>query len=111
MIYLLTTICLLLGVLFHVMVKVTGYKKKFPELTFRTIWKVFLKEEWDSLIVSAWFFYVGYRAWKSGTAGWTWIGNTPKWVESDKRAPFFSVGQVIFVLVLSVLEPELSSFT
>ena len=54
------------------------------------------------ILGSAWFFYVGYRAWKSGTAGWTWIGNTPKWVESDKRAPFFSVGQVIFGLILFV---------
>lgn len=58
MIYVLTTICLLLGVLFHAMVKVTGYKKKFPELTFRTIWKVFLKEEWDSLLVSALVLFV-----------------------------------------------------
>ena|SRR5688572_7021532 len=58
MIYILTITCLLLGVLFHVMVKVTGYKKTFPELTFRTIWKVFLKEEWDSLIVSALVLFV-----------------------------------------------------
>lgn len=58
MIYLLTTICLILGVLFHVMVKVTGYKKTFPELTIKTIWKVFFKEEWDSLIVSALVLFV-----------------------------------------------------
>ena len=52
MIYLLTTICILFGVLFHVMVKVTAYRKTFPNLTFTTIWKVFIKEEWDSLMVS-----------------------------------------------------------
>lgn len=52
MIYLLTTVCVILGVLFHVMMKVTGYKKQFPTLTFTTIWATFLREEWDSLMVS-----------------------------------------------------------
>jgi hypothetical protein len=52
MIYLLTTVVFILGVLLHVMIKVTGYKKAFPTLSFGAIWATFLKEEWDSLIVS-----------------------------------------------------------
>lgn len=52
MIYALTNISFILGVLFHIMIKVTGYKKTFPALTITTIWGVFFKEEWDSLIVS-----------------------------------------------------------
>ena len=53
MIYFLTIIAFLLGVLFHVMVKVMGYKRQFSNLTFKTIWGTFFKEEWDSLMVSA----------------------------------------------------------
>ncbi len=53
MIYFLTSIALLLGVLFHIMVKIMGYKKQFPTLTFNSIWGTFFKEEWDSLMVSA----------------------------------------------------------
>jgi hypothetical protein len=52
MIYTLTIILFLIGVLFHAMVKVTGYKKQFEKLTFLTIWRVFFNEEWDSLLVS-----------------------------------------------------------
>ena len=52
MIYLLTTVVFLLGVLLHIMIKVTGYKKAFPTLTFGSIWNTFFKEEWDSLMVS-----------------------------------------------------------
>ena len=53
MIYFLTTVSLLFGVLFHIMVKVMGYKKTFPTLSFKSIWGTFFKEEWDSLMVSA----------------------------------------------------------
>ena len=52
MIYLLTTVVFMLGVFLHVMIKITGYKKTFPELSFGSIWHTFFKEEWDSLIVS-----------------------------------------------------------
>jgi hypothetical protein len=52
MIYILTTVCQLLGVFFHVMIKVAGYKKQFPTLSFKLIWGTFFKEEWDSLIRS-----------------------------------------------------------
>src|SRR6187402_1148876 len=52
MIYFLTILSLFIGVMFHVMVKIMGYKKQFPTLGFVTIWKTFFKEEWDSLIVS-----------------------------------------------------------
>ena len=52
MIYLLTTICLLFGVLFHVMIKIDSYRKTFPTLTFSTIWKTFFREEWNTLIGS-----------------------------------------------------------
>lgn len=52
MIYLLTTVVFILGVLLHVMIKITGYKKTFPTLSFGAIWGTFFKEEWDSLIVS-----------------------------------------------------------
>ena len=58
MIYLLTTIVFVLGVMFHVMIKITGYKKTFPTLTIKTIWGVFFKEEWDSLCVSALVLFV-----------------------------------------------------
>ena len=53
MIYFLTSVSLLFGVMFHVMVKVMGYKKQFPTLSFGNIWSTFFKEEWDSLMVSA----------------------------------------------------------
>ncbi len=53
MIYFLTSVSLLFGVMFHVMVKVMGYKKQFPTLSFGNIWGTFFKEEWDSLMVSA----------------------------------------------------------
>jgi hypothetical protein len=52
MIYFLTTICILLGVFFHAMVKVMGYKKQFQTLPFKSIWSTFFKEEWDSLLGS-----------------------------------------------------------
>lgn len=52
MIYFLTTLSLFLGVLFHIMIKIMGYKKQFTTLSFGAIWKTFFKEEWDSLIVS-----------------------------------------------------------
>jgi len=58
MIYLLTTIVFILGVLLHVMIKVTGYKKAFPTLSFGAIWGVFFKEEWDSLMVSGVILFV-----------------------------------------------------
>ncbi len=53
MIYFLTSVSLLFGVMFHVMVKVMGYKKQFTTLSFGQIWGTFFKEEWDSLMVSA----------------------------------------------------------
>lgn len=52
MIYFLTTIVFIIGVLLHVMIKITSYKKSFPTLSIGAIWGVFLKEEWDSLLVS-----------------------------------------------------------
>ena len=52
MIYFLTTICQLFGVLFHVMVKINGLRTKFPTLTFKTVWNTFFKEEWNTLIGS-----------------------------------------------------------
>ena len=52
MIYFLTLLSVFIGVMFHVMVKIMGYKRQFPNLGFVTIWTTFFKEEWDSLIVS-----------------------------------------------------------
>lgn len=52
MIYILTTACQILGIFFHIMIKVAGYKKQFPTLSVGSIWKTFKKEEWDSMIGS-----------------------------------------------------------
>ena len=59
MTYILTTILMLIGVLFHVMQKVRQLRVKFPELSPARVWKTFFGEEWDSLIVSflVWLVY------------------------------------------------------
>lgn len=52
MIYILTTILTVCGVMFHVMQKVKHLREKFPTLTASGIWKTFMFEEWNTLIVS-----------------------------------------------------------
>jgi hypothetical protein len=52
MIYFLTTTVFVIGVLFHVMVKINGLRTKFPTLTFKTVWTTFFSEEWNTLIAS-----------------------------------------------------------
>lgn len=57
--YILTSILMLVGILFHVMQKVRQLKIQFPELAPVRVWKTFFSEEWDSLIVSflVWLVY------------------------------------------------------
>lgn len=57
--YILTSILMLVGILFHVMQKVRQLKIQFPELAPHRVWKTFFGEEWDSLIVSflVWLVY------------------------------------------------------
>lgn len=57
--YILTSVLMLVGILFHVMQKVRQLKIKFPELAPVRVWKTFFSEEWDSLIVSflVWLVY------------------------------------------------------
>lgn len=50
------------------------------------------------LAASLWSFYRGYKQWKSGSGGYE--GNPPRWVESDKKVPFFSVGATVFGIIL-----------
>ncbi len=52
MIYILTTILMITGMLFHVMQKVRSLRVKFPEFAPNRIWKTFIAEEWDSVCVS-----------------------------------------------------------
>ena len=42
----------LIGVIFHVMLKVRQLRIKFPDLSPGKVWGTFLFQEWDSLIVS-----------------------------------------------------------
>lgn len=51
-------------------------------------------------LASLWSFYRGYNQWKSGSGGYE--GNPPKWVESEDRVPYFSVGATIFGIILLV---------
>jgi hypothetical protein len=50
--YLLTTVLLVIGVLFHIMQKIKALRAAFPKIRFKEIWGTFFSEEWDSLIVS-----------------------------------------------------------
>lgn len=60
MVYILTTVLMLVGILFHVMQKIRQLRIKFPELAPNRVLKTFFGEEWDSLIVSflVWLVYV-----------------------------------------------------
>lgn len=49
-------------------------------------------------LASLWSFYRGYTQWKSGSGGYE--GNPSKWVESDERVPYFSVGATVFGIIL-----------
>lgn len=62
MIYILTTILMVIGILFHVMQKVRQLRLKFPDLAPARVWKTFFGEEWDSLIVS-FLVWLVYQLW------------------------------------------------
>ena len=59
MIYILTSILMMIGIMFHVMQKVRLLRNKFPDFAPMRIWKTFASEEWDSLGVSflVWLVY------------------------------------------------------
>lgn len=48
------------------------------------------------LLAALWSFYRTYLSWKSGSAGWKWYGNIPKWEESDERVKITSIGAFWF---------------
>lgn len=50
------------------------------------------------LAFSLYSFYRAHKQLKSGSGGY--VGNPPKWVESDERVPFFSIGATWFGLIL-----------
>lgn len=50
--YFLTTVLMIIGIALHVMSKISALRKRFPELSPKTVLDTFFKEEWDSLIVS-----------------------------------------------------------
>lgn len=52
MIHFLTILLFILGVGYHVMQKVMRLRRKYPQFNLPEIFGTFLKEEWDSLIVS-----------------------------------------------------------
>lgn len=50
--YFLITALYLIGVGFHVMLKIMALRKCFPQLKFAEVWNTFFLQEWDSLLVS-----------------------------------------------------------
>lgn len=50
--YILISVLFVLGTAFHVMQKVMTFRKNFPTLGFGQIWGTFIKNEWDSLLIS-----------------------------------------------------------
>lgn len=52
MIYFLTIVLFIIGVLLHVMSRISKLRKKFPELAAGDVFLTFFREDWDSLIVS-----------------------------------------------------------
>jgi hypothetical protein len=53
------------------------------------------------LLGSLWSFYRGYTQWKSGSGGWvTQPNGTKKWVESDEKVNFWSIGATVFGIIL-----------
>ena len=50
--YFITTAFNLIGIIYMVMVSIKKLRVKYPELQPRTIWGTFMKEEWDSMILS-----------------------------------------------------------
>lgn len=50
--YLFIFLLMLLGTAFHVMLKISGLRKNFPDFKFSVIWSTFFQQEWDSLMVS-----------------------------------------------------------
>lgn len=54
------------------------------------------------LAIGLYCFYRAYQQWKSGSKGWIWDGYTPKWVESDKRVSYWSIGTTTFGIILTL---------
>ncbi len=52
MIYILTSVLMVIGTMFHVMQKIRQLRIKFPDLAPQRIVKTFVGEEWDSLCCS-----------------------------------------------------------
>jgi hypothetical protein len=50
------------------------------------------------LVLSIYSFYRGIKQWRSGSGGYQ--GNPPKWVESDEKVAFWSVGANVFGSIL-----------
>lgn len=59
MIYILTSILMVIGTLFHCMQKIRMLRLKFPQCNPHQVLKTFMGEEWDSLFVSflVWLVY------------------------------------------------------
>lgn len=59
MTYILTSLLMVCGILFHVMQKIRALRTKFPSCNPNQVVKTFFAEEWDSLFVSlvVWLVY------------------------------------------------------
>lgn len=51
-------------------------------------------------LASLWSFYRGYKQWKSGSGGYKKVGGVERWVESDDRVSYLSVGATVFGIIL-----------
>ena len=43
----------------------------------------------------------GYMKWKSGSGGYQKVNGLDKWVESEDKVPYFSVGATVFGIILA----------
>lgn len=53
-----------------------------------------------TLLGSVWFFYIGYRAWKSGSRWWGKKDGVDVIMESEDRVKWINVGQNWFGIIL-----------
>lgn len=50
------------------------------------------------LLAGLWSLYRGYKQWKSGSGGY--VGNPPRWVESDEKVGLTTIGAFWFAVIL-----------
>jgi hypothetical protein len=50
---------------------------------------------------SIWSFYRAIAQYRSGSGGYEKIGGVEKWVESEDKVPFFSIGAAWFGIILA----------